>query len=319
MAFSSENYAKVREDFSRRRERAVEVSESRKTALYGLSPRLREIDTELSRTGVRLFGAALRGGDVDAEVARMRTENEALRAERAAILASLGYPADYTDIRYQCPVCSDTGFDGTRMCSCMRRELILAGYASSGLAELLKTQTFETFSLDYYQGTDRDNMKRNVESLSAFANGFADHMGESWLLLGATGLGKTHLSTAVAKVVLDAGFDVCCITAQDFFSVMENVHFHNADPAQEERFRTCDLLIVDDLGTELTNAFTVSCLYNVLNVRINARYSTILNTNLSAQDLRRRYDDRITSRLFGEFRPLLFSGKDVRSQKLNRS
>ncbi len=271
MAFTSENYTKVRDAFSHRREKAVEVSERRKKALYAQSPRLREIDTELSRSGVRLFGIALRGGDVDTEIASMRAENEELRKERGKILESLGYPPDYTDIRYQCPVCLDTGFDGTKMCSCMRRELILAGYESSGLSELLKTQSFDTFSLDYYQGSDRENMKRNYDALKEFAEGFSERMGESWLLLGATGLGKTHLSTAVAKTVLDAGFDVYCLTALDFFSLMENVHFHNGDSAEEDRLRTCDLLIVDDLGTELTNAFTVSCLYNILNVRINAR------------------------------------------------
>ena len=200
----------------------------------------------------------------------------------------------------------------------MRRELTLAGYESSGLGHLMAQQSFDSFSLQYYTGADRAAMEVNYHSLRDFAAQFATRRGENWLLIGATGLGKTHLSTSVAKAVIDAGFDVVYDTAQGVFSAFETARFGrgDGDSAATDRYFHCDLLILDDLGTELTNTFTISCLYNLINTRLNARRATLINTNLSYAELRSRYADRITSRLFGEFHLLSFTGKDVRAQKL---
>ncbi len=318
MAFSRENVSRVRAQFTARRHAAAEESERRKQALYREIPALSEIDRQLSSIGVRVMGAALKGGDVEGAVMQMRSEHEALRARRDAILTAAGYPADYTDIHYRCEACSDTGFFGTNMCTCMRQELILAGYESSGIASLMERQSFDSFTLGYYTGADRESMARNVEMLKSFADGFSTRCSENYLLIGGTGLGKTHLSTSVARAVIDGGFDVVYDTAQGMFSVFEANRFgkSESDTEAEERYFTCDLLIIDDLGTEMTNQFTVSCLYNIINSRVNNRRATMINTNLSSAELRARYADRITSRLFGEFRPLLFSGKDIRAQKL---
>ncbi len=180
---------------------------------------------------------------------------------------------------------------------------------------------FEAFSLDYYPPAALDRMRHNLQMLKSFADTFGEGEPKSWLLFGATGLGKTHLSTAVAKTVLDRGYDVVYETAQNFFSDFEAERFHSYGqdaPASTARYFSCDLLILDDLGTELTNQFTVSCLYNLINSRIISGRSTIINTNLPSAELRKRYDDRITSRLLGEYKPLVFRGKDIRSQKLTK-
>ena len=318
MSFSRENVSRVRAVFAQRWKEAEDASADRKLELYAKIPALSSLDREISSVGVKVMGAALKGGDVEAAIAQMRAEHDALREKRADLLREAGYPADYTDIRYRCAACSDTGFVGTKMCDCMRRELIMAGYESAGIASLMERQSFDSFTLSYYDGENRESMEKNVEILSSFAKGFADRSAENYLLIGGTGLGKTHLSTAAAKAVIDRGYDVVYETAQGMFSVFEANRFGrgDADEANESRYFDCDLLIIDDLGTEMTNQFTVACLYNIVNTRVNSRRATIINTNLTGAELRARYADRITSRLFGEFRPLLFGGKDIRAQKL---
>ena len=320
MAYSRENIARIRAEFENRRREAAAISEQRKSELYTHIPALLPIDRQLASVGSSVMKLALEGGDVEAGIARMKEEHKALRARRGEILVAAGYPADYTDIRYRCRECSDTGFIGTKMCACMRRELILAGYESSGLGHLLASQGFDTFSLQYYTGEDRAAMEVNLRSLREYAENFAARKEESWLLIGATGLGKTHLSTSVAKTVLDAGFDVVYDTAQGVFSAFETERFgrNEGDNSPTDRYFRCDLLILDDLGTELTNNFTVSCLYNLINTRLNSRRAVLINTNLNYAELRSRYADRITSRLFGEYHLLAFSGRDVRVQKLKK-
>ena len=318
MAFSPENIARVRESFLERRHLAAEESEKRKQQLYRDIPAVADLDRQIASVGSRVMAAALRGGDVNGAVETMREENRALRKKRAELLAQNGYPADYTDIRYRCEACGDTGFIGTKMCRCMREELVLAGYESSGIGRLMQTQNFDSFTLDYYPSADRQGMEANLRTLREFAVHFDTRRGENYLLIGGTGLGKTHLSTSVARLVIDGGFDVVYDTAQGVFSAFEAAQFGRETDAGEEKYLRCELLIMDDLGTELTNNFTVSCLYNIINTRLNNNLSTIINTNLTHSELRARYADRITSRLFGEFRPLMFTGNDIRREKLKR-
>ena len=213
----------------------------------------------------------------------------------------MGYPADYTDPQYECLQCRDTGFVNAKMCSCMRRDLVLAAYESSGLGELMRTQSFDSFDLSYYdqKNGDRDQMSRNLNLLRKYAEEF-DHKSANLLLLGGTGLGKTHLSTALARRVIDRGFDVYYTGAVGMFADFENVRFgQSTEQAAEDprRYTACDLLIIDDLGTEVSNQFTNSCLYTVLNNRINLGRPTVISTNLNGKELQARYADRITSRL----------------------
>jgi DNA replication protein DnaC len=202
----------------------------------------------------------------------------------------------------------------------MRRELILAGYESSGLGALMRTQSFDSFDLSYYdaQNGDREKMSRNLNILREYAEAF-DLRSDNLLLMGGTGLGKTHLSTALARRVIDRGYDVYYTGAVGMFADFEKVRFgQSTEEAAEDprRYSSCDLLIIDDLGTEVTNQFTNSCLYTVLNNRINLGRPTVISTNLSGKDLQSRYAERITSRLSGEFTPLRFVGADIRRQKL---
>jgi DNA replication protein DnaC len=184
----------------------------------------------------------------------------------------------------------------------------------------LKEHTFDTFSLDIYRKNPQSyqRMSHNCETLRSFADRFSDQRSENFLLIGGTGRGKTHLSSAVAGRVIENGNDVYYISAVNLFRGFEKLHFGRgiADGEEMHRCFDADLLIIDDLGTELTNQFTVSILYDIVDTRINNRKSTIISTNLDQNELRKRYWDRVTSRLFGEYRPLLFDGIDVREWKL---
>lgn len=322
MAYNRENIQRVKDLLATRRSEAVNTSMRRKAEMEATIPGFQELDAALSQTGTRIMKAALSHRLDEATMTTIREDNRLLREKRGDLLRRYGYPADYTDIHYTCETCSDTGYCGINMCSCMRRELIQAGIESAGLSALIKTQSFDTFRLDYYKDKDRTLMESNVRRLMQFANGFSATTSDSWLFFGATGLGKTHLSTAVASVVIQQGFDVIFDSVQEILAVYEEERFSHGEGIQHQKGRTvealmdCDLLIMDDLGAEVTNQFTVSSLYSMINTRINRGKSTIINTNLTQGEIRTRYTDRIASRLFGEYIPLLFHGVDVRSQKL---
>jgi DNA replication protein DnaC len=266
-----------------------------------------------------------------AAVAALKQRHEQMRAERDALLLAKGYPANYTDVQYECDRCSDSGYlDDGRMCRCMKTKLVCANYETSGLGSLLSSQSFDNYSLDYYRNDEKTyrTMQAVLQAMKQYAAAFSpdriDELpaGGNLLLVGGTGLGKTHLSTAVAKTLLDRGYDVLYTGAIGLVAAFENARFGSSvglpDTEDLHRFYDCDLLIIDDLGTEVVNQFTVSSLYNVINTRLNLRRPTIISTNLMQDELRHRYWDRITSRLFGEFRILLFLGTDVRAQKVRR-
>lgn len=326
MSYSRENYVRVKREFESKHMKARNDAEKRLDELHALFPELSRIDNALAETGMRVFRETMAGKNgLDRRLAAIRSENEELRAIRAEWLAYHGYPADYTDVKYECAECKDTGSVGFSMCSCMKRALTMAGYESSGLGSLIKTQSFETFDFSFYKDDKKalENIRHILTVCRRYADEFASDKRTNLLLRGNTGLGKTHLSTAVAKVIIERGFDVVYDTAQNIFAVFEAERFgrnrSEGNPEKETaRYFDCDLLIIDDLGAEMSNQFTVSCLYNIINTRINFERSVILNTNLSADELRRRYSDRITSRLFGEFLPLEFTGSDIRAKKLNK-
>ena len=321
MGYNKENYSRIRKAYQTKYLKAYEEAERRTAEIHAKSPAIAEIDRELATTGAQIAMAAIgTGAEYRAKLAEVEKRNLALQKKRAALLAQMGYPADYTLPPYECASCRDSGFVGTKMCDCMRRELILSAYESSGLGQLMRQQSFETFSLDYYTGTPEEiaRMHDNFELLREYAKTFHVHA-DSLLLTGPTGLGKTHLSTAIAKYVIDRGFDVYYTTATSMVSDFEHAQFGRGmgEPAASyDHYLTCDLLILDDLGTELITSFTNSCLYMVLDNRINLRKPVIINTNLTAKEIQKKYTPRIASRIFGEFRPFVFVGMDIRRQKL---
>jgi len=318
MGYNREDYVRIRAEYSQKYAKARQAADLRCEELYHKIPEVKQIDKLLSGTGSEIMNIIAAGNGVEEKIAALKKRNDSLVVRRNALLVQNGYPEDYSDVKYDCDKCADSGYVDGKMCECMKKELVLAGYTSSGLGGLIRTQSFENFSLDFYKtgGANFDAMQRFVTGLRRFAESFDTDTYKNYLLVGGTGLGKTHISTAVAKTVIERGFDVMYVTAVGMISDFESKRFGNGDEAKStERYYTSDLLIIDDLGTEVVNQFTLSCLYDVINSRINNRRSTFINTNLSKKEIEGKYSERITSRLFGEYYPIPFMGLDIRQQK----
>ncbi len=289
-------------------------------------PRVTEIDAQLRGTLLNIARATFRGGDPTAEIERLRNENLALQAEREQLLVAAGYPNDVLEEKPACLKCQDKGWVGARMCDCLK--ILCTQEQIRELSKLLDLgeQSFQTFRLDYYpteidpgMGTSpRQNMERVLELCRNYAYKFGKFYFDNLFLYGAPGLGKTFLSACIARVVSENGFSVVYDTAGNIFNAYEQQKFsrdvEDTRDAREEtnRYRNCDLLILDDLGSELTTAMTQAALYSLINERLAAGRRTVISSNLTPEQVQHRYNPQIASRLLGEFRALPFSGTDIR-------
>lgn len=298
----------------------------RRSKVYSELPRVREIDQELRDTMLDIVARALKkGGDPAAELEAIQVRNLRLQEERCRTLRDGGYPADYIDDSPICDKCGDTGFYMGKRCSCLMD--IYKKLQIEELSSLIKLgeETFESFSFEYYDDikpvdgmTAREYMTQNYYACQTYADRFGKNS-RNLLLIGGTGLGKTFLSTCIAKVVSEKGFSVVYDTAVGIFSKFEEEKFHRSYDVYgndgTERYLKCDLLIMDDLGTEMTTTFTVSALYNLINSRLINGRKTIISTNLSTGEMRDKYTEQIMSRLKGEYMTLTFYGDDIRQIK----
>ena len=322
MGYSAEVVKTVRENFEKKRADAVNLAEMRRNEVAFKCPDFLEIDRALSMTGLRIYEASLKGKEgLEERISAIMKENLNLQSIKREHLVNMGYPEDYLDIKYSCDKCNDTGYVGIGMCTCLKKELVKEAYNRSGLGKFLKTQTFKNFDLALYEDeNDRAHMAGILEMAKKYVSDFGKPDKDSNLLfIGTTGLGKTHITTAIAKGVIDKSFDVVYDSAQNIIRAFEGEHFDKDEKALAEtrRYFECDLLIVDDLGTEFRNSFTQTCIYNLLNTRINAGKSMIISTNIdSPSKLIEMYDDRVASRLIGNFRSFKFVGKDIRLAKM---
>lgn len=322
MGYSAEVVKKVRESFEKKRVDAENLSVLHRNEAASKCSEILRIEKALSGTGLLIFEAALQGPDgLEERIEKIKKENQTLQEIKTELLVSNGFPADYLDVKYSCDKCNDMGYVGTNMCTCMKKELVKEAYAQSGLGKVLKTQTFKNFDLSYYEDEkDREHMAAILEMAKKYVNDFGKPDKDSNLLfIGTTGLGKTHITTAIAKGVIDKSYDVVYDSAQNIVRAFEMERFDKDEKAvlETQRYFDCDLLIIDDLGTEFRNSFTQSCVYNLLNTRINAGKCMIISTNIdSTSKLFETYDDRITSRLLGGFRTFKFVGKDIRLEKV---
>jgi DNA replication protein DnaC len=320
MGYNVEDYKRVKEGYSQKYVRAREKAEARRVAIHAELPEIFEIDRVLAGTGLEIMKIITSGvKDTQKSVDALEARNNELLKKRGELLVANGYPVDYTDVHYECEKCGDTGYVDTVMCSCMKRALAKAGYESSGLGALIGKQTFENFEYKYYPADMLKQTKMGVEMLELFAKGFDRDTYKNFIMTGTAGLGKTHLCTAVAQSVIDRGHDVLYVSAVGMMNDFEEKRFGNGTGMSRtndvSRYYECDLLIIDDLGTEVVNKFTQSYFYEIINTRINMRKSTIINTNLTFTELCELYTERISSRILGEYLPLLFKGIDIRKQK----
>ncbi len=311
-----ENISRIFDTFREKPHAAAEKARLRREEVEEKFPEIKQIDAKLSTLGMRLFSESMKGGDgLEERLDAIKEENRQLREAKGKILTKHGYPADYTEIKYECDKCRDSGYVGIKMCDCLRAEIIKARYKSSGIGKYLKNMTFDNFSLDYYSDKNRETMEDTLGFCREYARTFDPESSLSLFMMGGTGLGKTHLSAAIAKAVVEKGYDVLYESAPDVIAHYEKERFA-ADGQMTRRFNECDLLIVDDLGVEAQSKTSVPYVYTLINRRIIASLPTIISTNLTPTQLKSTYDDRIVSRLLGEFTLLIFKGEDIRRKKV---
>ena len=308
---------------SRRRSKALETADRRREELFARVPRLAEIEREMAYQGARLARIALGGGGFAQELEQLKNANLSLQQEQNDILAALGLPEDYLEPPYSCPLCQDTGKVDGKRCTCltalMRQEASKALPAPEHLDEF----SFARFDLNYYpdQSDNGISPRRHMTGVLNKCRSFAEAFpcgGESLLFTGRTGLGKTHLSLAIANQVAQSGAAVAYASAQDLVDRAERAKF-GRDAGGDAEFvqgaLTCDLLILDDLGTEFANQMAAATLFQVINTRLLERRSTIISTNLSLNELNERYSERLASRILCSYTTVPFAGNDVRMQK----
>lgn len=319
----------VSERFEHRRQEAELAAKQRKKELHQRIPELAELDRERSGVAARLLETVFQGeAGLDARIERIREHQRDLQKKRVALLLKNGFPADYDKPRRQCALCQDEGFIDGKMCRCMRREIVLEGYRESGMGRLLERQRFDNFKLSLYDDQPLPGKtfspRRVMEQIYGTCKDWADNFSlnaPSLLLLGGTGLGKTHLSTAMAGKVIEKGYNVVYLSVPSMLSQAEKERFRSEDENEESvtrRMLEAELLILDDLGAEPASKLAASLIYTVVNERTLVRgLPTIINTNLDAAHLERQYDSAVLSRLLGDFEVMQFIGTDLRlSRKL---
>ena len=319
MALDGKLLARARERLAERREANAAERDRRETEAYAAAPELRRIDAELRGLLGKVIDLAGRGGDAAAGLEQVRQASLRLCAEKAETLVAHGYAADWLDDLVTCPSCRDTGYrpDG-EMCFCLRK--LYEEEKAKALSGALKAgeESFADFRLDYYQGEARDCMALTLNLARNYAETFGPDSG-NLLLQGGTGLGKTFLSRCIARCVASKGCSVVYETAQEAFAAFEEQKFsrdaetYAAASEKVGRIMRAELLILDDLGTELTTSFTQSALYNIVNTRLTENRKTVISTNLSDEELAGRYLPQTVSRIAGEYDTLLFLGEDIRA------
>ena len=306
--------------------READLAEQREQ-LYARRPRLREIQDQLRRTASRVMAAGLRRGEEPLpEIQRLREENLSLQAERQMLLAELGLPDNALEDTPLCPFCNDTGYRGGEMCRCLKTYYVEEQRKELSKLLDLGSQSFDTFDTDWYSDqrapgktkSAREHMECVYDTCVEYAHNFGKKPA-NLLLFGRPGLGKTHLSAAIAREVSGKGFSVVYDTAGHIFERFEAQKFGRDEAERDvERVLNCDLLILDDLGTEMVTTFVQSALYQIINGRLLEKKSTIVSTNLMPEAIAQRYSGQIASRIEGEYQLLPFVGEDIRVLKKKR-
>ena len=330
MPYSNEVYNIAADRLSERRQNALRLADYRREQLFTEFPRLREINSELMSIGASI-GKCIVKGSSQPDIRELSERSLSLQAEQDRILADMGIDSNVLQPEFTCPVCGDTGHieleNRTVVCDCFKK--LMADVAAEQLNTDLPLDrcTFETFKLDHYSDKPDQNGRSPLDRMSKIYNycvDYADNFtvsSKSLFMRGATGLGKTHLSLTIANEVIKKGMSVIYVSAPDILSKLEREHFTYQYSAQEDTFNSLiksDLLIIDDLGTEFSSQFTVSCLYNLFNSRLLAGKPVIINTNLRLSELVEAYSQRFVSRVLGSCDRLEFIGEDIRTLKQSR-
>lgn len=324
MALSNSQYDQLMRAYEKKQLENEHLLRKRYEEACSHIPKLVELDDAISSFSLKQAKLLLEG-DTSA-LTELKSEIARLSAQKKELLLAGGFPEDYLEIHYFCPDCKDTGYIGTNKCHCFQKAIVDLLYTQSNLQEVLDEENFSTCSLDYYSSghidplTGRSSLEAIQTALHA-CHEFVDTFSTDFrnvLLYGDTGVGKTFLSHCIAKELMDQTYSVIYFSASRLFDVLAKSMFGKKDEQEDDSLNyiyNCDLLIIDDLGTELSNTFTASQLFQCLNERILRKKSTIISTNLALDDIKRIYSERIFSRISSNYIMLRLTGDDIRIQK----
>ena len=307
-------YEKIRTDENRKLMK-------RREEIKNKYPEILELDTTIQKLCLNLSMAALRGITDQNELNNIKEEITDLRAKKYEMLVSHGYNPDYLNLHYNCPKCKDTGFIGIDKCSCFKSKLIKWYYKDSDLEEAVKTNNFKNFNINLYSNhklnDERYTPRKNIEDILEYITGEYlpnfKNSNTNLLFYGNSGTGKTFLSWCIAKELLDKGFLVVYKTSDDLLRALKDIKFNN-DTDLENLLINCDLLIIDDLGSEQITDFSSTELFTLINKKILKNKKMLISTNLSLPLISKRYSERISSRIIGEFKLFKFFTEDIRIQ-----
>lgn len=322
MGLTVSQYDSLMREYDRTRLIHKHQLDDRYAEIYNKIPRIKEINDSISSISIQ--GAKKMLLDGTGTISDIKSQIEALSQEKASLLRQNGYPEDYLAMKYTCDKCQDTGYVGQSKCSCLKNSIIEILYDQSNIQDVLEKENFSTFSFSHYDNTTKDpitnmtaleNMHDVVKTCREYIDNFKTDY-RNLYLYGATGVGKTFLTNCVAKELLEDSNSVIYVSAIRLFEILANSTFkkNGSDDGKDlaDNILDCDLLIIDDLGTEMINNFTASALFNCINERHLRRKSVIISTNLSLAELRSKYSERVFSRITSNYTLLKIYGDDLR-------
>lgn len=328
MALSNSQYNAIMRRYQSQQFANKHKQDERVAEVYKKIPAMKELDDAISSQAVASARKLLEG-NLDAPN-QLREQIADLREQKEILLKAGGFPADYMELQYQCQDCQDTGYSKGKKCHCFRQGEIRLLYAQSNIDTIVSEENFNTFSYSYFSReqvipglgkTVYEYMKQVVEACKGFVDSFGEKT-DNLLFIGDTGVGKTFLTNCIAKELIDRYYSVIYLSANDLFQVFSKYKFeYQAEEEMKDMYHyilSCDLLIIDDLGTELNNSFTSSQLFYCINERLLGNRSTIVSTNLSVNMLRDTYSERVTSRIMSRYTAIPLYGADIRIQKRTR-
>ena len=322
MALPAYQYDKIKKVYDERRTRHLDEQQKRKEEILKRIPEFKQADGDAITLSMnyakRLFSLDKEDSEYKAINNEYHEKMLDIKLLKRKLLIDAGYPSDYLELRYDCPACRDTGYDeDNEKCSCFKQMEVEYLYDLSHIREFISENNFSTLSREYYTGDDLILFDKAVTTSKNFINNFnSDYL--NLLFYGTVGTGKSFLSGCIAKELIDKGSCVIYFSAIQLFQLISTYTYDRDKGLLNDFHKTilsCDLLIIDDLGTEMVNDFICSHLFDILNERILRRKSTIISTNLSLELLREKYSGRVFSRIYQNFELLKLSGTDVRLQK----
>lgn len=322
MALSNSQYQAIMRIYNQRQLQNKREQDGRIREVFEKIPQVEALTDEITAAMAQAGRKMVMGDPEGAAV--MKGEAAMLKEQKRMYMERNGYPADYLEMKYRCPDCRDTGYRDGKKCHCFKRIEIEILYDQSNIRDVLARENFDTLSMEYYDREKIDEktgmtvleyMTMVIEECKDYVQNFGEKK-ESILFTGSTGCGKTFLSNCIARELIRRGFSVVYLTATDMFDILSDSRFGNRDEDEAKDkaayILDCDLLIIDDLGTELINTFTASQLFYCINERLNRKKGTIISTNLALNRMQDEFTERVTSRIMSQYRIFPLLGEDLR-------